>query len=178
MTNTNPFEAIRTEPDHVFWNGDGVSFESEIEGVRCTTGFMNPGTHTLAPEQDEYIILHDGELTLWEANRTPKEGWGGVRYSSLAPSILLKGGIEYLAEVQSRDQLFWGELITQSETVTYTCFYPENDSQLEVVQAIIKAQERAVARYMCEIRGEAPPTDEQLDKRDSLDYDDRNGFDV
>lgn len=178
MSTTNPFEAIRTEPDHTFWEGQGISFESEVEGVRCTTGFMNPGTYTLSPEQDEYIILHDGELILWEEYHTPKEGWGGTRYSSMAPCLTLRGGTKYLTKIVPRDELFWNEQITQNETVTYTCFYPEDDTQMATVRTIMKAQEHAVTRYMHELRGEIPPTDEELNARDTRSYDQTLGFDV
>lgn len=151
---SNTFEKVVDEPDHVFFEGQGMSFESEIDGVRCTTGFINPGQYELAPDDDEYIILHDGEMSLWEEGRTPAEGWGAEIKTSMVPCFILKGGTRYLVEVHPRDQLFWNQDITQSDIVTYTCFYPEDGGQLEIVKTLMEAERQAVSSYLDELSGQ------------------------
>jgi len=180
-TATNPFETVRTGPDNVFFGGNGVSFNSEIGGVPCTTGFINPGTYEIVPETDEYILIHDGEVGVWtggELGGMPEDGYGGRYYSPMTPSLILRGGMRHLLEIRSKKELMWNELITPTETFTYTCFYPQSESDAEAIKEFTKAQEYAVSSYLCELRGETPPSFEEWLAFERLPYDIKYGLDV
>lgn len=180
-TTTNPYEAVRTEPDNIFFNGAGVSFDSEIGGIPCTTGFINPGQYEITPETDEYIVIHDGEVGLWvgdELGGMPEDGYGGRYHSPMAPSLILKGGMRHLLKIRSQDELMWNEFITPSDTFTYTCFYPKSEADIAATKEFMKAQECAVSSYLCELRGETPPSFEEWLAFDQLPYESKYGFDV
>lgn len=134
------------EPDNVFFEGNGKSYNGEVDGIRVTYGFVEPGTYQLTPETDEYLTLHDGEISVNETYLRER-GYGGQGYASWVP-FKLRAGVQYDITIRTKENLFWSEPITHSDTLAYTCYYPTTLEEVARVEEIQEAHTKAIVAAM------------------------------